>query len=95
MTGTRCPVPPTTPGKPGTPTTPGSRGAPVTPGSPVTPGALVGPVNTGQKAQKEKADQCLDRSELPVLNSPVRLVQLEHNVHEPLGNMPTLQIEHS
>ena len=27
--------------------------------------------------------------------SPVRLVQLEHNVHEPLGNMPTLQIEHS
>ena len=22
-------------------------------------------------------------------------MQLEHNVHEPLGNMPTLQIEHS
>ena len=53
------------------------------------------PVYTDQKAQKEKADQCLDLSELPVLNSPVRLVQLEHNVHEPLGNMPTSQIEHS
>ena len=26
-------------------------------------------------------------------NSPVRSVQLEHNVHEPLGNMPTLLIE--
>ena len=94
-TGTRCPVSPTTPGKPGAPTTPGSPGAPVTPGSPVTPGALVRPVYTGQKAQKEKADQCLDRSELPVLNSPVRLVQLEYYAHEPLGNMPTLQIEHS
>ena len=55
---------------------------------------MVGTVNTGQKAQKEKADQCLDRSELPVLNSPARSVQLEHNVHEPLGNMPTLLIEH-
>ena len=88
----RCPVSPTSLGIPGAPTTPG---APVTPGSPVTPGALVRPVYTGQKAQKEKADQCLDRSELPVLISPVRLVQLEHNVHEPLGNMPTLQIEHS
>ena len=95
MTGTRCSVSPTTPGKLGAPTTPGSLIAPVTPGSPVTPDALVRPVYTGQKAQKEKADQCLDQSELPVLNSPVRLVQLEHNVHEPLGNMPTLQIEHS
>ena len=85
----RCPVSPTSPGGPTTP------GSPVTPGSQVTPGALVRPVYTGQKAQKEKADQCLDRSELPVLFSPVRLVQLEHNVHEPLGNMPTLQIEHS
>ena len=94
-TGTLCPVSPTTPGKLGTPTTPGSPGAPVTPGSPVTPGAWVRPVYTGQKAQKEKADQCLDLSELPVLNSPVRSVQLEHNVHEPLGIMPTLQIEHS
>ena len=86
--GTRCPVSPTTPYKPGTPTTPGSLGAPV------TPGALVGTVNTGQKAQMEKAHQCLDRSELPVLNSPVRSVQLEHNAHEPLGNMPSLLIEH-
>ena len=70
-------------------------GAPVTPGSRVTPGASVRPVYTVQKSQKEKADQCLDLSELPVLNSPVRSVQLEHYVHEPLGIMPTLQIEHS
>ena len=42
----------------------------------------------------EKADQRLAQSELPVLNSPDRSVQLEHNVHEPLGNMPNLQIEH-
>ena len=90
-TGTRCSVPPTTPGKPGTVTTP------ITPGSPsstVTPGESVRPVHTGQKAQLEKADQCLAQSELPVLNSLDRSVQLEHNVHEPLGNMPTLQIEH-
>ena len=96
-TGTRYPVPPTTPGKLGTPTTLttlGSPGAPVILGSPVTPGASVRPVYTGQKAQKEKADQCLDLSELPILNSPVRSVQLEHNVHELLGIMPTLQIEH-
>ena len=93
--GTQCPVSPTTPGKQGATTTPGSPGAPITPGLRVTPGALVRPVYTGRKAQKEKADQCLDQSELPVLNSTVRLVQLEHNVHEPLGNMPTLQIEHS
>ena len=85
-------VSPTSPGIPGAPTTPGSPGAPVTPGSPVAPGAFVRPVYTGQKAQKEKADQCLDRSELPVLILPVRMVQLEH---EPLGNMPTSQIEHS
>ena len=95
MTGTRCLVSRTTPGKLGAPTTPGSQGAPVTPGSPVTLGALVRPVYTGQKAQKGKADQCLALSELPVLNSPVRLVQLEHNVHEPPGDMPTLHIEHS
>ena len=42
----------------------------------------------------EKADQCLDHSELSVLNSPGRSVQLEHNVHEQPGNMPNLQIEH-
>ena len=94
LTSTRCWVPPTTPGKAGTVTTPGT---PITPGSPssmVTPGESVRPVHTGQKAQLEKADQCLAQSELPVLNSPDRSVQLEHNVHEPLGNMPTLQIEH-
>ena len=90
-TGTRCSVQPTTPGKPGTVTTPGT---PITPGSKVTPGGSVRPVHTGQKAQLEKADQCLAQSELPVLYSPGRSVQLEHNVHSPLGNMPTLQIEH-
>ena len=68
-----------------------------TPGSSVTPGesvALGESVHTGQKAQKEKTDQCLDQSELPVLNSPDRSVQLEHNVHEQSGNMPNLQAEH-
>ena len=94
MTRTRYPVPPTTPGKPGTTTTPGSSGSPVTPGEFVTPGESVRPVHTGQKAQKEKTDQCLDQSELPVLNSPDRSVQLEHNVHEQPGNMPNLQAEH-
>ena len=72
-------------------------GIPIIPGSlssTVTPGESVRPVHTGQKAQLEKADQCLAQSELPVLNSPVTSVQLELNVHEPLGNMPTLQIEH-
>ena len=47
-----------------------------------------------KKAQLEKADQCLDQSELSVLNSPGRSVQLEHNVHEQPGDMPNLQIEH-
>ena len=42
----------------------------------------------------EKADQCLDQSELSVLNSTGRSVQLEHNVHEQPGDMPNLQIEH-
>ena len=90
-TGTRCSVPPTTPGKQGTVTTP------IIPGSPsstVTPGESVRPVHTGQKAQLEKADQCLAQSELPVLNLPVRSVQLEHNVHEQPDNMPNLLIEH-
>ena len=90
----RCPVPTTTPGKPGTVTTPGTPITPGSPGSTVTPGESVRIVHTGQKAQLEKADQCLAQSELLVLNSPDRLVQLEHNVYEPLGNMPTLQIEH-
>ena len=69
-------------------------GRPITPGSTVTPGDSVRPVNTGQKAQLEKTDQCLDQSELSVLNSPGRSVQLEHNVHEQPGDIPNLQIEH-
>ena len=92
--GTRCSVPPTTPGKPGTVTT---QGIPIIPGSPsltVTPGESVRPVHTGQKAQLEKTDQCLAQSELPVLNSPDRSVQLEHNVHKQPGSMPNLQAEH-
>ena len=56
LTGTRYPVPP---GKPGTTTTPGS---PVTPGELVTSGEPVRPVHTGQKAHKEKTNQCLDQS---------------------------------
>ena len=88
MTGTRGSVPPT---KPGATTTPGS---PVTPGDSFTPGDPVRPVYTGQKAQKEKTDQCLDQSELPVLNSPDKSVQSEHNVHKQPGNMPILQAEH-
>ena len=90
-TRTRYSVPPTTPCKQGTVTTPGR---PITPGSTVTPGDSVRPVNTGQKAQLEKTDQCLDQSELSVLNSPGRSVQLEHNVHEQPGDIPILQIEH-
>ena len=49
---------------------------------------------TGQEARKEKIDKRLDQSELSVLNSPGRLVQLEHNVHKQPGNMPNLQAEH-
>ena len=70
---------------------------PVTPGTghdPV-PGTPVRPVSTGQKAQKVQANQCLDQSELLVLNSSVRPVQLEQNVHESLGNMPSMQDEHT
>ena len=69
-------------------------GSLVTLGDSVTPGDSVRPVYTGQKAQKEKTDQCLDQSELPVLNSPDRSVQLENNVHKQPGNMPILQVEH-
>ena len=103
MTGTRFwdPVPgiqetvlPTTPGKPGTMTTPGAPGLPVIPGDSVTLGDSVRPVFTGQEAQKEKIDKRLDRSELPVLNSPGSSVQLEHNVHKQQCNMPNLQVEH-
>ena len=94
QTGTRYSVSPTKMGKQGTVTT---QGRPITPGSPGstgTPGDLVGPVHTGQKAQLEKTDQCLDQSELSVLNSPGRSVQLEHNVHEQPGDIPILQSEH-
>ena len=94
MTGTRYSVPPTTLGKPGTTTTPGSPVTPVTLSESVTPGESVRPVHTGQKAQKEKTDQCLDQSEFSVLNSPDSSVQIEHNVHEQHGNMPNLQAEH-
>ena len=67
---------------------------PVIPGNLVTPGDSVRPVFTGQEAQKEKIDKCLDRSELPVLNSPGSSVQVEHNVHKQQHNMPNLQAEH-
>ena len=76
---------------PGTVTTPI---IPCSPSSTVTTGESVRPVHTGQKAQLEKADQCLFQSELPVLNPPDRSVQLEHNVHKQPGNMPNLQAEH-
>ena len=48
-----------------------------------------------RKRKKVQANQCLDQYELLVLNLPVRPVQLEHNVHESLGNMPSVQDEHS
>ena len=67
---------------------------PLIPGDSVTLGDSVRPVFTGQEAQKEKIDKCLDWSELPVLNSPGSSVQLEHNVHKQQRNMPNLQAEH-
>ena len=75
-------------------TTPGAPGLPVIPCDSVTPGDSVRPVFTGQEAQKEKIDKRLDRSKLPVLNSPGSSVQLEHNVHKQQSNMPNLQAEH-
>ena len=92
--GTRCSVQPNTPGKQGTVTTSGRPITPGKPGSTVKPGDSVRPVHSGQKAQLEKAYQCRDQSELSVLYSTGRSVQLEHNVHEQPGNMPNLQIEH-
>ena len=71
-----------TPGVPVRPVKPVRPDAPVIlvkPGARGQPGA---PVNTGQKALEAQDTQLLDRSELIVLNSPVRPVQLEHNVHE-------------
>ena len=67
---------------------------PVISGDSVTPGDSIRPVFTGQEAQKEKIDKRLGRSELSVLNSPSRSVQLEHNVHMQPGKRPNLQIEH-
>ena len=67
---------------------------PVIPGDSVTPGDSVRPVFSGQEAQKEKIDKCLDGYELPVLNSPGSSVQLEYNVHKQQGNMPNSQAEH-
>ena len=85
---------PAPPGKPGTMTTPDAPGLPVIPGDSVTPGDSVRPVLSGQEAQKEKNDKALDRSELPVLNSPGNSVQLEHNVHMQHRTMPNLLVEH-
>ena len=48
-----------------------------------------------RKLKKVQANQCLDQYELLVLNLPVRSVQLEQYVHESLGNMPSVQDEHS
>ena len=74
-----APVRQVTPVRPGAPVISVKPGAPVTPG---IQGAQVTPVNTGQKALEVQDTQLLDRSELIVLNSPVRPVQLKHNVHE-------------
>ena len=62
---------PAPPGKPGTMTTPDTPGLPVIPGDAVTPGDSVKLVLTGQEAQMGKNDKALDRTELPVLNSPI------------------------
>ena len=101
MTGTRYrdPVPgiqdtvrPAPPGKPGTMTTPDAPD--LLTGDSVTPGDSVRPVSNGQEDQKEKNDKALDRSELPVLNSPGNSVQLEHNDHMQQRTMPNLLAEH-
>ena len=73
---------------PGSPGAPVKRGAKTTPGLPVflvPTGTPVTPVITGhlgQKALEAQDTQFLDRSEPIVQNSPVRPVQLEHNVQE-------------
>ena len=67
---------------PGAPVRPVKQGATTTPGLPVTPGPTGALVNTGQKALEAQDTQFLDLSELIVHNSPVRPMQLEHNVHE-------------
>ena len=67
------------PVKPGAKTTLGLPVFSVPTGTPVTP-VITG--HTGQKALEAQDTQFLDRSELIVQNSPVRPVQLEHNVQE-------------
>ena len=73
MVSTGAPV------KPGAKTTPGLPVFPVPTGTPVTP-VFTG--HTGQKALEAQDTQFLDPSEPIVQNSPVRPVQLEHNVQE-------------
>ena len=67
---------PVRPVKPGAKTTPGLPVFPVPMGTPVITG------HTGQKALEAQDTQFHDRSEPIVQNSPVRPVQLEHNVQE-------------
>ena len=84
-TGHRSMVSPGSPGAPVRPVKPGAKttsGLPVFPvptGTPVTP-VITG--HTGQKALEAQDTQFLDPSEPIVQNSPVRPVQLEHNVQE-------------
>ena len=85
---------PAPPGKPDTMTTPDTPGLPVIPGDAVTPGDSVRLVLSGQEAQMGKNDKALDRTELPVLNSPDNPAQLEHNVHMQQRTMPNLLVEH-
>ena len=70
------------PGTPVAPVRPVKPGATTTTCLPVIPGPTGTPVITGQKALEAQDTQFLDRSELIVRNSPVRPVQLEHNVQE-------------
>ena len=63
------------------------------PVTPVTPGQTRR--NRSESSKNVQANQCLYQYELLVLNLPVKPVQLEHNVHESLGNMPSVQDEHS
>ena len=92
--GIQDPVRPAPPGKPGTMNTPDAPDLPVIPGDSVTPGDSVRLVLTGQEAQMGKNDKALDRTELPVLNSPSNSVQLKHNVHKQQRTMPNLLVEH-
>ena len=79
MVSPGSPGAPIRPVKPGAKTTPGLPVFPVSTGTPVTP-VITG--HTGQKALEAQDTQFLDWSEPIVQNSPVRPVQLEHNVQE-------------